>query len=152
MNADRFRELANRIEGMADRPGERFSMSLFLSGAGWWVGKVIPEVCETAGCIAGWAYVMFARSPRPPKVESLKRKAAKVLGLPEGCSSKHLFYAWLPGRDAWRNLSDITEDQAARVLRGIADWVDRSNKEDHEDDDKVSKLIMDLWYKEFKNV
>lgn len=162
MNADRFRQLADRIDMIEKiiNGHEEFTMALFLSREEDYIryGETPPEDCKTAGCIAGWAYVLFCDpdDERHLNAGGVELGATNSLGLPGRRSADALFIARPPDNRMyphqrefhWPGLGEITAAQAVSVLRNIAKWVDA-----HEgrpmDDLKVSNMISDFWFREF---
>jgi hypothetical protein len=116
MNKERILAVADAIENESV-PGLQFDMTVYRNS------------CGTAGCIAGWAFVMFADDGRRrwdewgnyPRGE-IFNTAKEVLGL---CSGE-AWQLFLPEDPVGENY-DATAEEAVTVLRqlaetGVVDW------------------------------
>ena len=136
INAEAFRKVADAIE-----EHQRFNLALVALD----VGPVevdphlLPTDCGTVGCVWGWTVGILDLEIKGQGEE----EAAHALGLTAGMDADRLFYAdnehtvwvrladeygwavephgWWPGGRMLADESEITADQAADVLRRIAD-------------------------------
>ena len=116
MNVDRLREIANAIE----RDPESYRQSEWGSCLRIKCG----HVCGTAGCVAGWAVVMFGGGAHGC-FWNIPRRARELLGLTLR-EANALFntswpVTWRGARSWQRGSFDPSPTMATRVLRAIAD-------------------------------
>jgi hypothetical protein len=111
MNKERILAVADAIE-KGSVQGLSFDMTTYRNE------------CGTAGCIAGWVFVMFAEHGSKtfrcdPRVEEyIVEQAAEILGIDEG-SAEALFHA--EGGTHRPEWGTITPQFAATVLRRLAE-------------------------------
>lgn len=113
MNKSLFLQVADTIEAHADQ----FNMNQWVSGCD---PSVLLRDCGTTGCIGGWTNALCHRGLS-------EDQAARDLDISEAQAAE-LFYPYTGGSKLWDNVIpndsdgyDATPEQAARLLRGLAD-------------------------------